>query len=147
MKPDWILVANAAQARLFEQKPGHPMAVLQAFDHPESRLHSSDLGNDERGRQQTDRRAGAAAYQARVEPQRKEHLRFASELADYLEQGARNGRCRHIHLVAASPFLGELKGQLGDSAQRLLAGSHDLDLSAVGPAEIERRVQQAITRS
>lgn len=144
MKPDWILVANAAQARLFQQEPGSPMTVLQAFHHPESRVRSSVLGNDERGRQLTDSRAGAAAYQARVEPHRKEHLRFAAELADFLEQGARAGRCGQVRVFAASPFLGELKAQFGDATQRLLAGSHDLDLSAVGLAEIEWRVRQAI---
>lgn len=144
MKPDWILVANAAQARLFQQEPGSPMTVLQAFHHPESRVRSSVLGDDERGRERTDHRAGAAAYQAHLEPQRKEHLRFAAELADFLEQGAQAGRCRQIHVFASSPFLGELKAQLGDATHRLLAGSHDLDLSAVGLAEIERRVRQAI---
>lgn len=144
MKPDWILVANAAQARLFQREPGSPMTVLQAFHHPASRVRSSVLGDDERGREQTDSRAGAAAYQARVEPHRKEHLRFAAELADFLEQGARAGSCRQIHVFAASPFLGELRAQLGDATHGLLAGSHDLDLSAVGLAEIESRVQQVL---
>lgn len=117
MKPDWILVANAAQARLFQQEAGSPM---------------------------TDNRAGAAAYQARIEPHRKEHLRFASELAEFLEQGAQGARCRRIHVFAASPFLGELTAQLRDATHRLLAGSHDLDLSAVGLSEIEQRVRQVI---
>lgn len=144
MKPDWILVANAAHARLFQQEPGNPMAVLQTFEHPASRLHSSELGDDDRGRQKTDNRPGASAFQARVEPQRKEHLRFASELADFLEQGAQDGRCRSVHVFAASPFLGELRARFGDATHRLLAGSHDLDLSAVDLPDIEKRVQQAM---
>lgn len=45
MTPDWILVANAGQARLLQQEPGSPMAVLQAFQHAASRLHSSELGD------------------------------------------------------------------------------------------------------
>lgn len=146
MKPDWILVANAAQARLFEQEPGSPMTVLQTFHHPASRLHSSELGDQERGRQKTDNRAGAVAFQARVEPQRKEHLRFAGELADFLEQGAQAGRCRHLHVFAASPFLGELRAQFGNATQRVLAGSHDLDLSPVGLAEMEARVREVIAK-
>ena len=51
---------------------------------------------------------------------------------------------RSVRLFAASPFLGELKAQLGDATQRILAGTHDLDLTAVGPAEIGRRIAQAL---
>ena len=51
---------------------------------------------------------------------------------------------RQIHVFAASPFLGELKASFGEATQRIVAGTHDLDLSAVGPAEIGRRIEQAL---
>lgn len=141
MKPDWILIANASRARLFQQdEEGAPAALLRSFEHPASRLRSSALGSDERGRAAADRAFGAAAYAPRIDRQRKEHLRFAAELAAFLEAGARHGLCRSVRLFAASPFLGELKVQLGEATQRLLAGAHDLDLSAVGPAEMGRRI-------
>lgn len=144
MKPDWILVANAAQARLLQREPGSPMTVLQAFHHPASRLRSSELGDDARGRERTDHRAGAAPFEARVDAHRKEHLRFAGELADVLERGAQAGQYRHLHVFAGSPFLGELRAALGDATRRLLAGRHELDLSAVGLSELELRVEQAL---
>ena len=144
MKPAWILVANAAQARLVEQEPGSPMVVVHAFHHPESRLSSSMIGDSERGRQSSDRAYGAQAYAAHLEPHRKEHLRFAGEVADYLEQAALQGRMHKLHVFAASPFLGELKARFGDATLRLLAGTHDLDLSSFGLDEIERRVQLAL---
>lgn len=142
MSPDWILVADAAQARLLQQEAGATMTVIHAFHHPASRAHSSALGADERGRQKSDRSFGGAAFEARVEPQRKEHLRFARELAQFLEEGAVQGRCRALRVFAPSPFLGELKAELGPRTQRLLAGSHDLDLTAFGLDEVERRVQE-----
>lgn len=144
MKSDWILVANAAQARLLQSEPGTPMVVVRAFHHPDSRLSSSKLGDSERGRESSDRGHGGQAYAAHVEPHRKEHLRFARELADFLEQSALQGQMRRLHVFAASPFLGELKEQLGDATLRLLAGTHDLDLSSFALGEIERRVQSAL---
>lgn len=145
MTSDWILIANASRARVFQQQEEDaPYTLLQSFEHPASRRHSSELGDDERGRAGADQAFGAAAYEARLEPQRKEHLRFAGELAAFLEQGAQHGQCRSVRLFAASPFLGELKAQLGDATQRILAGTHDLDLTAVGPAEIGRRIAQAL---
>ncbi|HSV84918.1 MAG TPA: host attachment protein [Ramlibacter sp.] len=144
MKPDWILIADASRARLLQQAQDSPIIQLRAFEHRDSRLHSSELGDGERGRERSDRLFGASAYEARIEPQRKEHLRFARELAELLEEGARHGRCRSVRLFAPSPFLGELKAQLGDATQRLLAGSHDFDLSSVGIAEIGQRIQLAV---
>ena len=144
MKPDWILVANAAHARLLQQEEGAPMTVLRAFEHPASRQHSSELGDAERGREATDRAFGGAAYEAHIEPQKKEHLRFARELSAMLEEGAQQGRYQRIHVFASSPFLGELKAELGTATQRVVAGTHDLDLSALPLAEIEQRVQHAL---
>lgn len=148
MKPNWILIANASRARLLvQQEEGGNVAVLRSFEHPASRLHSSELGDDERGRQASDRGFGATAFEPRVDAQRKEHLRFAGELADFLEAGAQHGECGSVHVFASSPFLGELKALLGDATRRLMAGTHDVDLSAVGPAEIGKRIAQELAHA
>lgn len=144
MKPAWILVANASQARLLQQDPGAPMVVLHAFHHPESRARSSVLGDAPLGREGSDRSFGGAAYTPRQDPHRKEHLHFAKELADYVEQGAQEGKFASLRLFASSPFLGELKQALGDGARRHLAGTHDVDLTAVGLTEMEHRIQHEL---
>lgn len=143
MPSDWILIANASRARVLQREGVQPSTVLHTFEHVASRLHSSELGTDERGRQASDRAYGGNAFASRVEPQRKEHLHFASELADFLEAGAKQGQCAHVHVFAASPFLGEIKAQLGSATQRVLAGCHDLDLSAVPTDAIDARIAQA----
>lgn len=143
MKPDWILIASASRARVLQQEQGR-FAELRAFEHAASRLPSSQLGDDARGRERSDRAFGGAAYEPRMDLHRKEHLRFAGELAEFLEEGAQQGRYGSLHVFAPSPFLGELKAQLSEATLRLLAGSHDLDLSAVGPAELGRRIEKAL---
>jgi protein required for attachment to host cells len=144
MPSDWILIANASRARILQQEDGIAPGVLHQFEHPASRLHSSELGDDEPGRERKDGRSGSAVFAPHIKPQRKEHLRFARELADFLEAAAHQGLYKSVRVFAPSPFLGELKALLGDATQRLLAGSHDLDLSSVGPAEIGRRIERAL---
>jgi protein required for attachment to host cells len=141
MKPHWILIANASQARLLQQEPDCPLVVLQSFQHPASRTRSSVLGDDERGREASDRAFGGAAYEPRIDEQKKEHLHFARELADVLEQGVRDARYASVTVYASSPFLGELKQALHDGTRRLLSASHDVDLTALGLTEIEQRLQ------
>jgi len=140
MKADWILIANATRARLLRQESGQRVKELQSFEHPESRSKISDLADDRSGNERSDRSFGSAAYQPRVDAKQKEHLRFARQLAAFLEQQAQLGSYGRIEVFASSPFLGELKSELGAATTRLLGGTHDLDLTMVGKAEIGRRL-------
>lgn len=146
MKPTWILIANATEARILQQEPGRPLVVLQAFHHPAGRARSSELGDDKAGRELSGRGFGGAAFEPRVDAQSKEHLQFARDLADALEAGAREGRYGALDIHASSHFLGELKHALGDGSRRLLTATHDVDLTSFGVQEIEQRLQQAPAR-
>jgi protein required for attachment to host cells len=114
--------------------------VLKSFEHAASRVRSSELGDAKAGREKADSAFGGSAMPPRMDPHHKQHLLFARELADALEQGVRDGSFHRLTLCASSPFLGELKEALGDGARRLLAGTHDVDLTSFGLAEIEARL-------
>jgi protein required for attachment to host cells len=145
MKSDWILIANATRARLLQQEPNERVKELHSFEHPAGRSKISDLADDRSGSERSDRVYGSAAYQPRMDAKQKEHQRFARELAAYLEQQAQLGTYGKIEVFASSPFLGELKAELGAATTRLLGGTHDVDLTMVGKAEIGRRVAQELT--
>ncbi len=117
MKPDWILIANAAYARLLQRDAEGRLQVLKAFEHAESRLRSSVLGPGEAGRELGGRGLGSAAYPPRLDAQHREHLHFALELAGELEDGARHNRYGSLWIFASSPFLGELKSTWGENTR------------------------------
>jgi len=120
MKPQWFLLANATHARMLQREPGSAVTVLQTFHHPESRLKTSQLGAD---------------------AHRKQRTRFARELAQYLERAARDGWYESVVIFSSAPFLGELKQELGDATKRLLSATRCVDLTSVGPAELDRRIR------
>lgn len=140
MKPDWILIANASRARLLQRDPGCPFVVVASFSHPRSRSKTSELGHDRAGQERSDQGFGGAAYQPRTDAKENEHLHFARELAEHLEQQAKQGAFRSLALYASSPFLGELKDQLGSATERLLIATFDLDLTSVGLVELDQRI-------
>jgi protein required for attachment to host cells len=140
MKSEWILIANATRARLLQREAGCPLVVIDSFSHPASRLKTSELGDAPAGQEKADRSFGGSAYEFRSDAHKKEHLHFAHELADYLEQQAQQGRFHSLALYSSSPFLGELKSALGTAAARLLTATHDVDLTSVGLVELERRI-------
>ncbi len=146
MKPNWILIASASRARLLQQDVGEPMVVLTSFDHPQNRLKASELGDDRAGQERSDGSFGGVAYEPRTDAKQKEHDRFAREIADYLEQQARQGRYRSLAMFSPSQFMGDLKAALGSSTAKLLTSTHDVDLTAVGLAEIERRIAHELVQ-
>jgi protein required for attachment to host cells len=123
-KPAWILIANTTRARVLQQEPGSAMVVLESFVHPAGRgLRTEPL----------------------LDARQKECTRFAHELAEYLEQEARRGHFSGLTIFASAPFAEELRAGLGKFTRRLLAGIHEVDLTTVGIAELERRVSHELS--
>jgi protein required for attachment to host cells len=146
MKPDWYLIANATQARLYQADQGSRLKLLQAFEHPESRMKSSELGTERAGHETTARGLGGVPYAKRSDPHRKEHERFARELAQFMERAALGGSFDSLHVFASDPFLGELKAEMGEATRRHLVATHGVDLTPVGPAEIDKRIRHELAQ-
>ena len=146
MKPEWILIANATHARLLSHDRGSPMVEIKSFEHPQGRSKVSELTDDKMGRENTDQGMGGTAYQPRMDARHKESVRFARELADYLEPYAQQDAFRSLAIFASSPFLGELQSELGPATTRLLTYLQDLDLTSFGLSEVERRIAQEMAR-
>ena len=141
MKRQWILLANASHARLLSRdSPTDPLVPMATLEHPESRLKASELADDRPGHEATDNSSGGNRYEPRSDVRRKEHLRFAREIAGRLDAGLAAGEFSALWLFASSPFLGELKAQLSDAVNKRLQLALDSDLTALGLAEIEQRL-------
>jgi len=145
-KPDWVVIANATRARILQRERGTPMTVVKAFSHPEGRSKVHDLVDDRAGHGSSDHAWGGSAYPPRIDAKRKEHERFACELAAWLERAAGQGEYRSLALLASSPFLGELRAELGQATGKLVTVVHDVDLTAVGPVELEKRILRELAR-
>jgi protein required for attachment to host cells len=143
MKTEWILLANAAIARLFRRdSPGEPLIPLETLEHPQSRLKGSQLTRDRAGHEATDHSSGGNRYEPRDDARGKEHRHFARELAERLNAGLANREYGVLRIFASNPFLGELKAQLSPAVARQLHAAVDLDMTSLGLAEIEDRLRQ-----
>jgi hypothetical protein len=123
MKPDWTLIANATRARLLQQEQGAPMVILESFIHPAGSGKSGDP-------------ATGGAGQA--------HTEFARELAHLLEQEAQLDHFRSLTIFASTPFLDEIKAELGKATRRLLVTVQALDLTSFGLSELEKRISHEL---
>ena len=121
-KTVWIVVANRGVARLFQAKqPTGPIEELEAFIHPEARLHEQDLVTDRPGRGFDRMGYGSHAEDPDTTIVEQETANFALELSRFLLKGRTNGRFDGLMLIAAPAFLGSLRDRMdGPTRGRIL---------------------------
>lgn len=142
-KPEWIVVANASLARFFSRaQPDAPLVPVATLQHDESRMKVSELVADRTGHEDNDSHRGGATYEPRTDPRRKEHQRFAHEVAQRIDQGLAAGDFAGLTILASASFLGDLKAQLSDAATKALRASHDVDLTSENTRELVAHLAQ-----
>lgn len=143
-RPDWLVLANASRARVFERDT--PSGVLREIADPvhlASRERDAASSHDRPGR--AHKGSGSTPFEPRTAPHLRERGHFAQELADLLESAALERRVHALVLMASNPFLGDLKAALGPSAQAVLRSAIALDLTGFQGRELEQRVNHALT--
>ena len=140
---DWVVVANAARARIFERDDEN-QALREIADcvHTPSRQKASELDHDRPGKARKSQ--ASTAFTPHTETRDREHQRFAREIAQLLEDAALTDRMPALVLLASNPFLGELKAELGSASQRLLKFSAPVDLTTYQFSDLEHRVTRAL---
>lgn len=144
MSTTWILVANAARARLYENTGiGKGLKLLSEFLHPESRMKGSDLVSDRAGYVQGVGN-GHASRQPATDPKQNEAEHFAHEIVRTLELGRGQNKYERLILVAGAPFLGILKARLPDQVRMLTSDTLEKDYTTANEREISKHLEQCI---
>lgn len=139
---NWLLVANAARARVLEVTPvkGAYRHVADLV-HPQSRQKGVDLADDRPGHVDGGGHGpGGASYAPRTDPRERERDRFAQQVAQRLNGGIAAGECAGLILVASNPFLGEVKKHLGEQALKAVLRTVPSDLTLVADADLAQRL-------
>ena len=141
MKKQWILVANAALARIFRRGSAlEPLVPVETMSHEEGRMRGRDLATDRPGTEATDNSRGANHFEPRTDVRRKEHLRFAREIAARLDKGLASHEFDSLALFASNPFCGELRTQLSEGVEKRIELTHNIDFTSLDLAELEKRL-------
>jgi len=141
-KRTWIVVADAAHARVFTRS-GTRGALVEYRDmvHPASQLHDRDIASDRQGRTLDRSRGGARhAMEPTTHPKDLAGEVFAREVVDLIESGRNSGTFDELVLIAAPHFLGLLRQGLGEATRRLVVGEVAKDLVRHSVKEITEHV-------
>lgn len=142
----WVLVADAARARIFSStKAGKPWKLVEECEHHQSRMKNRELDPKEQGRQ---RQSAGMGYRPRMEPrtapQQVEKNHFAQELAGKLSQAVVQGDCSSLVLVAPPHFLGQLKNTLSDQAAKSISATVAKNYTGSDARELASRLDDVV---
>lgn len=145
----WVLVADAARARIFAStKSGKPWKLVEELEHQQSRMRNRELDPKEQGRQ---RQSAGMAHRPRMEPrtspQQVEKNHFAQQLAGKLSQAVVQGDCSSLVLVAPPHFLGQLKSTLSDQATKSIGATVAKDYTGSDARELAARLDDVVYAS
>lgn len=145
--PTWVLVADAARARLFQYDGfGTAIKQLKEWSHPSSRAKNQDFVTDRPGRVMQAHRGPHAGHGSRsgmepeLPPKRLEHERFARELQGELEQGLDKNAYERLVIIANPEFLGALRHVASAQVVKHTVASLDKDYTMMGIVELEQRL-------
>lgn len=128
MEKTWIVVAESAQARIFEATNRvAPLREVASLIHPPSRSRTHDIVTDRPGHTR-DRFGHAQRAMEEANAQQHEHEIFAREIAERLEKGRTTARFGDLVLIATPSFLGTLRRCLDDQTARLMSRTIDKNL-------------------
>lgn len=142
---EWIVIADAASARLFRRESdAEPLVPLETIAHDASRQRSGALGDDRLGHGSSDRSSAGTSFAPRTDPKRREQEHFARQLAHRLEQALERRDCVRFSVYAPARFLGELKAALGPRTSKALRLAVDVDLVRYGLDALEARIAREL---
>lgn len=140
---NWLVVANAARARVLEALDEGGVTHVADLVHPASRMKGEDLAAGRPGHIEGAGHGLGSTYEPRTGPRERERERFALQVARMLDEGVAQGRCDGLTLVASDPFLGELRSHLGHESRKRVLRTVAADYTTLRDDEILDRVVTA----
>lgn len=141
----WILVSDAARARLFATEGRRsPWVCVDALVHPASRAKGADLVADRPGRVHQRAGSGRSAMEPHTDPKQVEAAHFAADLAARLAAAHHEGAYRDVVLVAPPAFLGLLRGELDEQVAKTVRATVAKDLTQFADHELPEHLAEAL---
>jgi len=144
MKPNWILVANQAEAQIYssEQMPRHLMLV-DTLVNETGTAHSRDLISDAPGRAFDRFGSARHAMEPNVGVKQEQRRRFVKEMVERLEKAHSKGDFDQLVLLAAPAVLGVIRKTLPTDLVKSVVKEIPKDVIGQGVDKIQLQLERA----
>ena len=144
-KKTWVLVADAAKARLFElpQKDAN-LIEIACYTHPDSRTPGHHPLHGRLPRAQESNSPARHAIEPRTTLRAKHLAEFADVLSDIVRRGRLEGRYDELVLIAPPRFLGALHKRMDPQTLACVVDEVGNDFLKLSPTDLRTRISATL---
>jgi protein required for attachment to host cells len=142
MRRTWILVANRAEAKIFENFGPRPNpALVEEMFHPKSREKTGELLTDKAGGSFDRMRNERHAMSKPVDPHAHEAEVFAKEIATKLDKARMEGAFSDLLVIAEPSFLGTLTERFSAPMAQMVTKTAGKNLPGMTPHTLKPHLE------
>ena len=142
MKPKttWILLADGAQAKVFQNTgPGSGLVPVTDLLFEEEPKQAREIMADKPGRSFASAGTARSAMEYSSDPVQVREARFVKSVADVLARKHQEGAFARLIVAAAPTALGDLRGVMSDQLKQAVVAELDKDLTNLPTPELVKR--------
>jgi protein required for attachment to host cells len=142
----WVLIADAARARVFETKgKGTGLAVVDDMSFDARLAPSREIGSDRPGRSFESVGSTRHAMESPSDPHREQKRQFARRIADAVERKQAAKSFDRLVLVAPAVTMGDLRAILPDKVKAVVAAELVADLTNTPMSDLPAHLADHVT--
>jgi protein required for attachment to host cells len=140
----WVLVADGAQAQVFEHGgPGKGLIPVKGLHFEQEALRAQDINTDRPGRHYGGG-VGSRSGMEQSDPVAIREERFVKGVAAELETMRQQGRFDRLIIAAAPTALGDIRPALSDGVKQTIIAELPKDLTNVPNPQLARHFEQLL---
>jgi protein required for attachment to host cells len=141
----WVLVADAARARLFQvEQPQQTLSAALGRELIGSNLPSREIGSDRPGRTFDSGGEGRHAKEPPTDPARHAQAEFAREVVQLLDEKRESRSFERLIVVAPPQFLGDLRATMSQQLREAVSAEVAKDLSKLPLHELQDHLREVL---
>ncbi len=135
-KLTWLLVAQRAEARVYEIENSKSLKLIHDFDHPSGRKKDHELGSDSPGRSFSSAGSSRHSYTQENGPSDQITIEFSKEIANFLEKARSENRFEALMIISGPSFLGNLRNDMTSDTRDLVTSEISKNLGGFSAHEL-----------
>ncbi len=137
----WILIANGAQAKVFENKgPGKGLGLVEGMSFEEEPKQAKDIMADRQGRSFSSAGHGRSAMAYPSDPVELREARFVKGVAEKLDRHLQGGAFNRLIIAAAPNALGDLRAALTPRLKEAVTAELPKDFTNLPTPQVEKHL-------
>ena len=144
MSNQWIVVSDAARARLFSRDAEHKLTLVDTLKHTESEAHDGDLRTGGKGEIHDSGGSGQHQADPQTTTSEKHADIFAKQVTDRLKSGLNDDAFKELVIVADPSFLGRLRDHMDNPLRDTVRKTLDKNWAQHDQQQIEKQLDNQL---